>query len=255
MEPTSITKLEILDLKSSLPGKDSLLLSTSDEPSSDTEKQSTSRNSKSPFHAIGIQRAIVCTLSKPMSVPTFDAMGDSFTSSSLSATVMRGTRRRGRPPKNLNLSRRSPYKGYSSFKTMPSAHSRSGANADAFDAPAIRTLRTGTRGAKRRVLMERTPARASEKLGSAPASATATDVPHDAFCWTCHRDTGRLHFCAKCPRVFHARCLQSPYLETPTLWNCPECEVRQKYLQNLGFGTQIKICNDILSFSFRFQNV
>ena len=243
MKSTCITKLEVLDFKSNLSGQDSLLPSTFDKTSSDRKNQSNSQNSKIPIHSIGTYGATACTLSKPMSVPTFDAMGDSFTSSPVPATVMRGTRRRGRPPKHLSLSRKIPflslYKGYSSFQTPPSAQSQSDADAEAFDAPAIRTLRTRARATKRLVSMERTPAHASEKLLSAPASATATDEPRDAFCWTCHRDTGRLLFCAKCPRVFHARCLQSRLLEIPILWNCPECEVWQKYLfYNFGLRNE-----------------
>ena len=47
----------------------------------------------------------------------------------------------------------------------------------------------------------------------------------DIFCWTCHRETGRLLACELCPRVFHLRCLTAQPEKEKEPWTCPECEV------------------------------
>lgn len=176
---------------------------------------------------------------EPMMEPTFNAMIDSFSERPPPATLMRGTRRRGRPPKHLGLSRASlqlrllTNRSSLGKTTQPSTRPFGGSDGDnvcdaeqfPFPSPAARTSSSSaaTRAATTRASNEHV----SSKLGAASsASPSATSETRDAYCWTCHRDSGRLLSCAKCPRAFHSRCLQARLLEASSGWICPECEVR-----------------------------
>ena len=72
--------------------------------------------------------------------------------------------------------------------------------------------------------------RATTGVGGDGHSKGSEDKEHmskqrDIFCWTCHRETGRLLACKLCPRVFHVRCLITESKKEKEPWTCPECEV------------------------------
>lgn len=123
------------------------------------------------------------------------------------ATVTRGTGRRGRPPKNMGPARTS----------------------DRLRSDTRRSYREMLRGEAEENVALLKAATASKRMSDDRKNSTEKGGPtadlRDAFCWTCHRETGRLLSCEKCPRVFHPRCLPERPPATPASWTCPECEV------------------------------
>ena len=75
--------------------------------------------------------------------------------------------------------------------------------------------------------------RAAIGVGGDAHSNGSVDKEHmpkqrDIFCWSCHRETGRLLACKLCPRIFHVRCLTAQSEKEKEPWTCPECEVISK---------------------------
>ena len=130
-----------------------------------------------------------------------------------STTVTRGTGRRGRPPKHAGPSRTSD--------RLRSDTRRS-----------YREMLRGEADESASLLKAATVSKEeSEERKNSTEKSSASEL-RDAFCWTCHRETGRLLSCEKCPRMFHPRCLLDRPLATPSSWTCPECEVHIFHLSS-----------------------